>query len=343
MSGNLPSRNALCVAGVVTGLFLALATVPAEAQMRIASGTYSGNGADYRAIAVGFQPDFVIVKRDAAQWGVARTSTMAGDLTKSLSNAGLAAFANGIQSLSSSGFVLGTDVSVNAGGSTYYWTAFKAAAGEMAVGSYTGNNGDDRNVPAPFQPDYMWVLPQEAAHPAARTGAMGGGGDLSCEFDAFCNTNWIQALIPTGFQVGNAAQVNSNAGTGLYHYVAWKNTAGRIAVGSYTGDGALTRDLDILTFQPEWVVVKRIGTARPWLQKPWSTGPYTNYSLNFSNFGGTGGDIKQLRPLGFQVENTPDGATDRANESGITYYYVAMGPTQPRPAATSPPRRPPAS
>jgi hypothetical protein len=305
---------------------VALAAAPAEAQMRIGSGQYTGNGADNRPIVVGFQPDVVLVKRDGAFDGVVRTSTMTGDLTKSVDLLGAAAFANGVQSLSTTGFVLGNDARVNALGAPYYWVAWKAAAGEMAVGSYLGDDVDNRDITTVgFQPDYVWVLPQEAFFPVQRTSSM--AGDLSHDFDAWGQAGWIRALVATGFRVSDAAPVNGSSGSGLYHYVAWKNTAGRISVGSYTGDGAFTRDLDILTFQPEWVVVKRSGGARPFVHKPWATGPYTDYNLYFTDFAGNGGDIKQLRPLGFQVENTPDGGSgDRANEPGVTYYYVAMGP-----------------
>ena len=79
--------------------------------IRVASGSYTGTGVDNRAITgVGFQPDVVIVKSDDNS-GVAeiRTSTMAGDNTKPMTG-NTALTANLIQSLTSDGFTLGTDI-----------------------------------------------------------------------------------------------------------------------------------------------------------------------------------------------------------------------------------------
>ena len=53
--------------------------------LRVASGSYTGNDTDNRAITdPGFQPDLVIVKADTNQIGVARSSTMTGDASKPL-------------------------------------------------------------------------------------------------------------------------------------------------------------------------------------------------------------------------------------------------------------------
>ena len=111
------------------------------------TGSYVGNAVDNRAInTVGFTPDLVIVKSRAAGLGVARTSTMAGDVSKSLGNAQALA-ANRIQSLTATGFTIGTQNTVNANGTTYSWVAFRTCAGTMSVGSYTGNGA--RVAPSP--------------------------------------------------------------------------------------------------------------------------------------------------------------------------------------------------
>src|SRR3954447_20449763 len=91
--------------------------------IRVASGSYTGNGTDNRAITgVGFQPDVVMVKSDDNS-GVAeiRTSTMAGDATKPMTG-NTALTANLIQSLDSNGFTIGGGGGsnpVNKSGSTF--------------------------------------------------------------------------------------------------------------------------------------------------------------------------------------------------------------------------------
>ena len=221
------------------------------------------------------------------------------------------------------GFVLGTNANVNGSGASFYWVALKGAPGEMVVGSYVGDDTDNRNITTVgFQPDYVWVLPQEAYGPVQRTLTM--VGDIAYDFDLTSAANRIQALNATGFQVGSDTHVNSSSGSKLYHYVAWKNTTGRIQAGSYTGSGVNGQVFDILGFTPEWVVIKRdesgVGYA---VQKPWSVGPYADYSLFFNNQVGTIHEMEQLRPVGFMAGF--DGPGDDTNESGVLYHYVAMG------------------
>jgi len=93
---------------------------------QFASGSYTGNGADNRAITggVGFQPDVVIIKSNTAQLAVMRTSTMVGDASKELC-AATAFQTNRIQSLDPGGFTVGTNAQVNSSGVTYYWVAFR--------------------------------------------------------------------------------------------------------------------------------------------------------------------------------------------------------------------------
>lgn len=92
----------------------------------IASGTYTGNGSDNRNITgIGFNPTAVIVKQSST--AQARSySGNSGD-SSNFSRANSAPAANGIQSLITDGFQVGTDSTVNTNTSTYYWVAFGAA------------------------------------------------------------------------------------------------------------------------------------------------------------------------------------------------------------------------
>ena len=106
--------------------------------IKMATGYYTGDGTDDRAIPVGFQPDFVIVKDSNNTEAVARTSTMAGDLSKPMGTS-TALQANNIQSLTANGFTVGTNNRVNRNGRFFIWTAFQANGQAMKVGNYTGN------------------------------------------------------------------------------------------------------------------------------------------------------------------------------------------------------------
>lgn len=91
----------------------------------LASGTYTGDGTDDRAITCNFQPDFFLVKDGSTTTAAyIRTADMTG-------NGGFSVGASGqltgsIKSITSTGVTIGTNASVNANGDTYWWVAFKA-------------------------------------------------------------------------------------------------------------------------------------------------------------------------------------------------------------------------
>jgi hypothetical protein len=222
---------------------------PLEAQ--VLSGSYVGDGSLGRPISgLGFRPDVVIIKGNNAARAVIRTSTMTGDATKEFFGNSLQP--GRIQSLDPNGFTLGMDPAVNSPGVSHFWIAFRAAAGELKVGSYSGNGTDNRNITGVgFQPDYVIVLPESAAACFQRSSAM--IGDTSYNFELTNNVpDHIQALQADGFQVGASPDVNGGGTT--YHYAAWKAVAGKMAVGSYTGDGVDNRNLGV-GFRPEYVVL----------------------------------------------------------------------------------------
>lgn len=279
------------------------------------SGSYTGNGEDNRQITgLGFQPDVVIIKGNTTQGAVMRTSTMTGDNTKTLP--GLVSLkTDQIQTLDADGFTIGTHARVNTSGVTYYWTAFKAKAGEVAVGSYTGNATDNRSITGVgFQPDYVIVLGEDDRS-VFRSSSM--TGDVSFRFDSAALADQIQALEPDGFQVGLANDVNRLNGT--IHYVAWKAVAGKMAVGSYTGDGTDNRNISGVGFQLEYVIIKHHGAQDP-VHHPASLGPSTDSTLNFTNTANIANSIQALQSGGFQV-----GTHASVNSSGATYHWAAFG------------------
>jgi hypothetical protein len=94
-------------------------------------GFYTGNNTDNTNITgAGFSPEYVIVKRSAADSGVARPAPLSGD-SSLLFTAGINQ-ANHIQALQNGGFQVGTDARVNYSG-TYYWMAFGRSALPTAV------------------------------------------------------------------------------------------------------------------------------------------------------------------------------------------------------------------
>jgi hypothetical protein len=298
---------------------------------RVASGSYAGNGSDNRNInGVGFQPDVVIIKGDTSgtnpsRVAVIRTSTMAADRTKQLAGAS-GTFANSIQSFSANGFQVGSDARVNAAGPTYYWSALKAKAGHMAVGSYTGDGNASHPITGlGFSPEYAIVtatdIPSNQQSPVQRMSAMtrtfpfdtGGGSGVPGTGTAV----GITSLDPGGFTVGNHASVNRNNST--YHYAAFNQCAGEMKAASYTGNGAASRSIAGVGFSPDYAVVRAndTATAREGVHRPLSLGG--SGSLLFGNSLSITNGITALGADGFSVGNNAG-----TNANGVSYPYVVF-------------------
>jgi hypothetical protein len=280
-------------------------------QTEVLSGTYVGNGIDNRAITgLGFAPDLVLLKGDTAQNAVIRSYTVSGDLAKDLIDGTLAG--DRIQSLDSDGFTVGTDARVNANGVQYHWTAWIAAAGEMTIGTYTGDGAAGRNITdLGFSPDFV-IVAGASMEAVYRNSA----GTSSFNFDATRDTTWISAMGADGFTVGSDARVNA-AGQ-PYSFVAWNELAGKMDVGVYTGDGTDNRNISGTGFQPELVFVHRDAAGFNALAHPNSLGASTDLALFLDDRGAFANYIQALQANGFQVGNQSN-----INQSGATYVYAA--------------------
>ena len=99
-------------------------------------------------------------------------------------------------------------------------------ANSIDVASYTGNNGDNRNIATVgFQPAYALIRANDTATGrAANARPSSLAGDNTLLFTAAAGgANRIQALQATGFQLGTSTDVNANTVT--YHYLAVRSSA----------------------------------------------------------------------------------------------------------------------
>jgi hypothetical protein len=282
--------------------------------IRVASGSYTGNGNDNRAITgVGFQPDVVIVKSDDNS-GVSeiRTSTMAGDVTKPMTGA-TALTANLIQSLDVNGFTLGSDNAVNRNSRAYHWVAFKSYTGHMSLGTYTGNGTSQSITGLGFSPEYAMVLPAAGTAAVQRMNAM----TRTFQFGADTgSTNGITSLDSNAFSVGNNSSVNSNTAT--YHYVAWNQDVDEMNTSSYTGTGA-SHSITGVGFQPAYVIVHANDTVTGRAGAHRSSAVTGTGSQLFTATANESTGITALQSDGFQV-----GTSTTVDNNGTTYDYVAF-------------------
>lgn len=283
--------------------------------IRVASGSYTGNATDNRNITgVGFQPDAVIVKASTNQISVMRTSTMAGDATKPLSG-GTALQTNRVQALQANGFQVGTNAQVNSNGVDYFWVAFKSYPGHMTLGTYTGNNTSQSITGLGFSPEYVMVLGATNERAVQRMPAMA----RTYEFEGDNgSTTGITSLDPNGFSVGSDDEVNNNAIT--YHYVAFNQDVDEIDTSSYTGNGAASRSITGVGFEPDYAIVRAFNTSgaqREGVQK--STAVPDPFSGPFTGTAGINNGITALQADGFQLDNNAN-----VNNNTTPYAYVAF-------------------
>jgi len=286
---------------------------------KMATGSYTGTGAALPITGVGFAPDLVIVKDNIANYMLFRTSMMAGDSTAYMA-VGTANITAAITSLTADGFTLGTGALLNTSGNTYHWQAFgnayrpdtKKGAADFAIGEYYTGGADDTNIGGvPFQMDYLAVKRNGASAGAYRTSDQ--VGDISSLYSSSAETsNIIQALNPTGFQIGTNNSV-ALAG-GLYRWFGFKNSS-TFKVGTYTGNGVDGRAVSSVGFQPDLVWTKAAGTGNGVTRPVTLAGDSSQY---FSNVANAAGKIKSLTSDGFTV-----GTGAEANTNGSVYRYAA--------------------
>jgi len=289
---------------------------PAPQGMRMAVGSYTGNGLDNRSIGgVGFQPDLVMLRWDtggSATSVVWRSSAMVGDTTCTANNT--PAFANGIQALEADGFQIGSDNQVNQTGLTYYWVAFKKGnIGDFNVGTYTGNGVDSRNITGlGFQPDAVLIKGSSdnrftMYHPSTLA-----GDNTFINQTGGIQANSIQSFLADGFQVGTHNDVNANGET--YNWIAFKTNAGFINFGTYAGTGTDDRDITGVGFEPlsVWLAVNP-GASQ--FQGRWAT---TGDKSWYWNAMSQTDIIQAMQPDGFQV-----GTVGNSSASGNVYHWFA--------------------
>ena len=280
--------------------------------MQVATGTYTGNGSDDRAITgVGFQPDMVLVRLgDTGQYSSLRTSAMsAGDAIAIVGGT----YTDGIQSLDADGFTIGTHARVNTSAATYHWLAVRDnGQSDFHVGTYTGNGSDDRAITGVgFQPRLVFIL--------RSTGTGAYCSDQNSADSSFSITaaglaaNRIQSLDADGFTVGTDALVNSNTAT--YHYFAVSGSM--LATGTYTGNATDDRSISGVGFSPAIVNVHRGATsfARYKLSTMGlnsANWPETTYATNI---------VQAMESDGFQIGTD---ATVNASTGNTTYYWWAL-------------------
>ena len=286
--------------------------------VQVVTGSYAGDGTDNRNITISpaCQPLAVFLQRSDAAWGgqvflSSMSTNSSGEYTGTSQNQ-----ADRIQQMNADGFQVGTQSYVNASGSAYrYMAVCDNSANDVAVGTYAGNAGDNRDItisPA-FQPEVVIVFPSNGGLAPWR-GATSHSGDTA----SFLNSaaadapNYIQQFNANGFQVGTSA--NSNAVN--YYYLALKGSASGVVTGSFSGNGSDNRDITTPGFQPEFVLVKGNSTTKKVATRYASQSGDLSFCADAAEVANI---VQSFISTGFQV-----GTDTCTNENAVTMRWAAF-------------------
>ena len=320
---------------------------------------YTGTGSSNAITGVGFQPDFVFIKRrDGANFGSILDAVRgAANALYPNSTATEATYTSYFTSFDSDGFTLAANtvtdsIFTNVSGQTYVaWclkaggagssntdgsitsTVSAAAHGGFSIGTYTGT-GASATVGHGLSsaPAMIIVKDRNAANEwSVYHSALGPGKDLQLESSANANTNaalWNNTA-PTAsvFSVSTIARQNAS-GNSLVFY-AFAKTPGLIGIGSYVGNGSadgpyVVVDDGAAGFRPAWLMTKRIDNIGDWWITDSVRDPY-NVVYHQLYADGTGAEETTTD---IQTDFTANGFknrdTSRRNQSGATYIYLAF-------------------
>jgi hypothetical protein len=299
------------------------------ANFQMQTGYYVGTGTTNPVLSIsniGFQPNLVIIKSDAAGTSGAIFKTSAMPSANTAYFGGVASNTSTLLNLNSTGFSIGTTFTAdtNTANTIYKWAAFSGSDctsnGTFCVGTFIGT-GSSMTVTTGFQPDL--VLVKASTTTAAANWRSSSMPTNYAQFFSGTAQNTTGAYFTTlnsnGFTVG---ATNSTSST-VFYYVAFKNASGVFGVGTYNGNATDNTNISATNFTgliPNFVFVKGIGATAGVFNITDSFGDYSNY---FSNTANLVDSIQTLQSGGFQI-----GTNSTVNAIGNTMYYAAFGGAQ---------------
>jgi len=314
---------------------------------------YTGNGGTNAITGVGFQPDWVWLKRrdsSAAHyvWDVVRgAATQLYPASASSEDAGQT---NGLSAFGSDGFTLGSDAGPNANSGTYAswnWKAGGSASSNsdgsitssvsasttagFSIVSFTGNGSAGATIGHGLGAvPQVYILKNRSSsagwtsyfEPLGNTKflQLDTTGAAGTATEAFNNTSPTSSV----FSIGTDTSTNNNTDNFIAYCFAEKK--GYSKFGSYTGNGNADGTFVYTGFAPTWVMVKRTNGTQDWnifdAKRPGYNPADRKIEPNTSDTESGAGNSNQVDLLsnGFKRKGTGTGS----NGSGDTYIYMAF-------------------
>lgn len=317
--------------------------------------TYNGDGTTSHAISgVGFQPDFVWVKRMDTSADHRMADAVRGATKYLVSNGSYsqATSSENILSFDSDGFTVGASSACNAGGGTYVAWCWKAdgagtsntdgsisatvSANPMAgfsIVTFTGTGANATVGHGLDRPPGMVIIKRLDASTNFAVGHDGLHGvdpwnDYHLKLNstaARSGTDYVwNATAPTSsvFSVGTDSKVNASGS--LHVAYCFAEVPGCCKVGSYTGNASTDGPFVHLGFPPGFILVKNTDTTSNWYL--WDTtrapfNPVTGGLVANANGGTYSGTDLSITSTGFKIQDSETAM----NGSGNNIVYLALG------------------
>jgi hypothetical protein len=307
---------------------------------------YTGNGSTQSVTGIGFQPDWVWIKRrETVSHNIIDVVRGAQNVIFPDDTSAQGTLSNNLTAFGTDGFTLGDGSLVNANAGTYVawnwktqnsqgssntdgsinttYTSVNTNTG-ISISSYTGT-GSAATIGHSLgaTPDFVMVknLSDSGESWMVWTNAIAANKYLllnTTGAEATDTTIWNNTL-PTSsvFSIGTHDTVNKSGS----NYVAYcfTNIKGFSKVNTYTGSGA--KNFIYTGFKPAWLMVKKFSGTDAWVMvdnKRDVDNPVSNYLLANSSAAEASGLTYDFLSNGFAFNDTSQ------NISGDTYIYIAF-------------------
>lgn len=287
--------------------------------------TYTGNGTALSITGIGFQPEYVIIKGNAATGCCWKVASLGGDSSYVASIT--TAVTDGIKTLDADGFTLGANTAVNSAATTYYATAI--AGDKIYTGKYVGTGGT-RKIATAFKP-ILVILRRDGVADVYKTSSVAGtNSGIFLVADA---GNHVTGLDTDGFNLGTTS--NAAGENGYWMAIDSSGYENYFDRGSYTGNNTDNRNISMsVAWQPTMVVVDRstISITSIWRNEK----VVGDAGLRFDAASNLANTIQSIGTGVFQVGTNP-----AVNADTETYYYFAFRSyTAPTPSRATKPGLP---
>jgi len=324
---------------------------------------YTGTGATQSITGVGFQPDWVFVKRRAGVQEPSVTDSVRGvnAQLRPASTAAESAQTDALTSFDADGFTLGADATNRS--YNYYtdahvawnWKAGGTAVSNtdgsitssvsvndtalFSIGTYTGNGTVGATVGHGLgvAPNFLIIKNRSTAQswPVKVVPPFAGGTRMQLESTAATTTesagagSLYNATNPSSSVITLGDQAMTNTSSNNYVFYAFANVDGYCKSGSYVGNGSTDGPIVVTNFRPAFLLVKGAGNAYSWYihDSTRDTFNHTDAELAANT---TGAEYSAEGAGGGERSDfLSNGFKVRTsnvgwNQSGITYIYLAF-------------------